>query len=78
MKFSKQYLNLSTDELDELEKSFDYIPYTTNHAAITKSLDAMCYHKTLEIAKLKSVQRETNKHEMGLTEMRDYAIKHLK
>lgn len=78
MKFSKQYLGLSTGELDELEKSFDFIPYTTNHAAITKSLDAMCYHKTLEIAKLKSIQRGTDEHEIRLSEMRDYAIKNLK
>lgn len=78
MNIGKAYLNLTTNKLDDLEKSYDFIPHMTNEAAIAKSLNAVCYHKTLEIAKLKSKQKMTNIHEMSLAEIRNYAVKHLK
>lgn len=72
----KLYLQSKKDELHEIECRFDFIPNFTNQGAITKSLNKLCYHKTLEIARLKGLAQPSHKHEKTLAECRDYAVSH--
>ena len=71
----KYYLQTDIEYLDYVEKKFDFIPDLTNRAAV-RSLDKLCFCKTTEISKQRTLGKDSRKSEKQLSDYRDYAFRH--
>lgn len=71
MSINKLYLNKLEQEIEEIERRYEFIPPSTNKNSISK----ICFQTTLEIASARNKNIDSSKLEKNLYEYRKYNIK---
>lgn len=72
---NKFYLDNSTEDINSAENKYDYLPTQQYVETNIKSLNQICYGKTMAIAKAHQKKLTTTKLERDLSSCRSYAIR---